>query len=220
MILQGTPEWRQQRCGKLGASKVGEALARTKSGWGASRANVKAMLVAERLTGTPQETFVNAAMQWGTDTEAQARAAYEFFHDLDVELAAFIDHPAIAMSGCSPDGLVGIKGLVEIKCPNTATHIEALLNQDNKNKYRSQVQWQMAVTEREWCDWVSFDPRLPEHMQMFVRRVPRDDEYITMLEKEVAVFLDDVAETVENLRRSYSPLGSQFKASLDATEAA
>ena len=205
MIQQGTIEWRMQRCGKLGASKVGEVLARTKSGWGASRANIRAMLVAERLTGTPQETFVNAAMQWGTDTEAQARAAYEFHCDIDVALAAFIEHPRIAMSGCSPDGLVGDKGLVEIKCPNTSTHIDALLDQDDKGKYRSQVQWQMAVTGRNWCDWVSFDPRLPAHMQLFVRRVPRDDAYIMDIEREVAIFLDEVSETVERLRKLYQP---------------
>ena len=206
MILQGTPEWRQQRCGKLGASKVGEALARIKSGWGASRANVMAMLVAERLTGVPQETFVNAAMQWGTDTEAQARAAYEFFHDVDVGLAAFVDHPTITMSGCSPDGLVGTDGLIEIKCPNTATHIDALLDQDDKGRYRSQVQWQMAVTGREWCDWVSFDPRLPSHMQMVVRRVPRDDDYIAELEREVEIFLLEVEQTVAKLKAKYQPV--------------
>src|SRR5689334_1396302 len=135
MIQQGTPEWHAQRLGKVTASRLSDALAKTKNGWGASRANYMAQLAAERLTGQPQESFTNAAMQWGVDTEPHARAAYEFHTDATVEPVGFVDHPVIEMTGASPDGLVGADGLVEIKCPNTATHIETLLGSSAPSKY-------------------------------------------------------------------------------------
>ena len=145
-IVQGSPEWFAARLGRVTASRVADVVARTKSGWGASRANYAAQLVAERLTKTVAETFTNAAMQHGTEQEPVARAAYEFYRDADVTEVGFVVHPRIAMSGASPDGLVGADGLVEIKCPNTATHIETLLGGAVPAKYLCQVQWQMACT--------------------------------------------------------------------------
>lgn len=192
---QRSPEWYAARLGKLTASRIAEALATTKTGWGASRANVRAELVCERLTGSPADNYVNAAMQWGIDQEPAARAAYEFFRDCDVELIAFVDHPRIAMSGASPDGYVGRDGLVEVKCPQTAQHIETLLGESIPDRYRKQMLWQMACTGRQWCDFVSFDPRLPAAMQLHVQRVERDDKEIAKLEKDVELFLREV-ETV------------------------
>lgn len=203
MIIQGSPEWFAQRAGKVTASRVSDVIAKTKTGWGASRANYAAQIVAERLTGNVEPTFTNAAMQWGTDKEPQAREAYEFHAGVFVDQVGMIDHPRIAMTGASPDGLVGDDGLVEIKCPNTATHIETLLSGKVPAKYVTQMAWQMACTGRAWCDFVSFDPRMPEHMRLFVQRVDRDDALIATLESEVSAFLTEVSDTVTALTRAY-----------------
>jgi putative phage-type endonuclease len=200
---QRTASWYAARLGKLTASRIADALARTKSGWGASRANVRAEIVCERLTGVPTDCYTNAAMQWGIDTEPQARAAYEFLRDSTVELVAFVDHPRIAMSGCSPDGYVGADGLVEIKCPNTATHIETLLNESIPDKYRKQMLWQLACTGRTWCDFASFDPRVPPEMQLYVQRIHADAKALKDLETEALVFLDEAAEMERHLRAKF-----------------
>ncbi len=189
-IIQGSPEWHALRCGKVTASRVSDVIAKTKSGWGASRANYAAELIAERLTGVAAEGFTNATMQWGTDQEANARVAYEFMQDATVEQVAFVVHPSIADAGASPDGLVEETGLVEIKCPNTATHIDTLIKQEIPTKYVTQMMWQMACTGRQWCDFVSYDPRLPESMQLFVKRVARNEDMITDLEDAVRLFLE------------------------------
>lgn len=202
-LIQGSEEWHARRCGRVTASRVADVVAKTKSGWGASRANYAAELIAERLTGEPAERFTNAAMQWGTDHEPDARAAYEFFRDAAVVEIGFVDHPSIAMTGASPDGLVGEDGLVEIKCPNTATHLDTLLSQTVPAKYVTQMLWQMACTGRKWCDFVSFDPRLPESMSMFVKRVERDDKRIAELETEVAAFLEEISAKIEQLNSLY-----------------
>lgn len=199
-LIQGSPEWFAIRAGKVTASRISDLTARTKTGWGASRANYAAQLVAERLTGEPGETFQNAAMKWGTDTEPHARAAYEFQTDATVDEVGFIVHPRIELSGASPDGCVGDAGLVEIKCPNTATHIDTLLGREVPSKYIPQIQWQLACTGRAWCDFVCFDPRMPEAMRLFVRRVPRDDAMIAELEKQVVEFLSEIDITLRQLR--------------------
>ncbi len=203
-IIQGSPEWHALRCGKVTASRVADVIAKTRSGWGASRFNYAAELIAERLTGTTAEGFTSSAMQWGTDQEPMARMAYEFLHNVTVEQVAFVVHPTIQDAGASPDGTVGEDGLVEIKCPNTATHIDTLIAQTIPVKYITQMQWQMACTGREWCDFVSYDPRLPESMQVFVKRVARDEAYILELEKEVVTFLEnEVVAKVNSLRKLY-----------------
>jgi putative phage-type endonuclease len=192
MIEQGTAEWHQERLGKVTASRVADVIAKTKTGWGASRANYMAELLVERLTGNPTETYTNAAMQWGTETEPLARAAYEFLRDAEITAVGFVPHAKIIMSGASPDGLIAADGLIEIKCPNSATHIDTLLGGSTPGKYRTQMQWQMACTGRAWCDFVSFDPRLPAELQMFVRRVERDDKEIAELEACVVGFLAEL----------------------------
>lgn len=200
---QRSPEWFAARVGKVTASRVADIIAMTKSGYSASRANYMAELICERLTGEPAERFSNAAMQWGTETEPQARAAYSFLTDSDVVECGFVLHPSIADFGASPDGLVPDDGLVEIKCPNTATHIETLLTEVVPAKYVTQMQVQMACTGRAWCDFISFDPRLPADMQMWVKRVHRDDEAIKNIEAETVKFLGELAAKVEALRSRY-----------------
>ena len=179
---------------------MADVLATTKTGPSASRKNYLAQLVAERLTGTPAESFTNGAMQWGTDTEPFARAAYELKSDLMVDQVGFIDHPTIAMSGMSPDGLVGDDGLVEIKCPNTATHIDYLIGKKPPSKYVPQMAWQLACSGRKWCDFVSFDPRMPENLQLFIVRYVPDPGYIATLEQESVTFLAEVDALVNLLK--------------------
>lgn len=207
-IEQGSAAWHQLRLGKVTASRVAEVIAKTKTGYSASRANYAAQLIAERLTGDVAESFSNAAMQWGTEQEPDARLAYEFRHDVEVEQVAFVDHPTISMSGASPDGLIGSDGLIEIKCPNTATHLDTLRSETIPGKYETQMLWQMACTGRQWCDFASYDPRLPENMRLFVKRLPRDDARIAELEAEVSAFLTEIDATVAELTRKYGLPGA------------
>lgn len=190
--VQDSAGWRQARCGKLTASRLADAVARTKTGWSASRGAYMAQLVAERLTGIPVSTVTNAAMRWGSDTEALARAAYQFHTDQAVDEVGFVGHPKIAMSGASPDGLIGQEGLLEIKCPTTITHIETLAAGQAPGKCLPQVYWQMACTGRRWCDFVSFDPRLPEDLKLFIVRIERDEAAIADYEAMVEDFLGEV----------------------------
>lgn len=203
MIEQRSPEWYAQRLGKATASRIADVVARTKTGPAASRMNYAAELVVERLIGTPAPNYVNGAMQWGTDHEAEALALYAEWQGVLVQPAEFVDHPEIVWSGASPDGYVDDDGLVEVKCPNTATHIETLLGGAIAGGHVVQMQWQMACTGRAWCDYVSYDPRLPASMRLHVRRVDRDVSHIIELETEVAKFLDEIAERVERLGSLY-----------------
>jgi putative phage-type endonuclease len=203
MIEQRTTEWFAQRCGHLTASRIADMMARTQKGWGASRANYAAQLIAERLTGVAESGFTSAAMQHGIDTEAAARAAYGFMQDVEVVEAPFVLHPRLAWSGASPDGFVGDDGLVEIKCPNTATHITTLRGGEIPDKYIKQMQWQMACTGRNWCDFVSFDPRMPVEMQLHIQRVNRDNDLIAEIESAAIGFLDEIAATVAELEAIY-----------------
>jgi putative phage-type endonuclease len=202
-LIQGSEEWKLARCGSLGASRLADAVARTKTGYGASRANLMAELLVERLTGLPTEGYTNAAMQWGTEKEPEARAAYEFRSDVDVVQVGIATHPSISGTHASPDGLIGEDGMLEIKCPNTATHAETLLGDEIAGKYVTQMQWQMACTGRKWCDFVSYDPRLPESMALFVKRVQRDDVLIATLETEAKKFLAELDAKVSELRARY-----------------
>lgn len=201
MMDQGSEEWFTIRIGKVTASRVADILAKTKSGYSTSRDNYMAQLVCERLTNQKAESFTNAAMQHGTETEPLARAAYEALKDVLVDEVGFVPHPSIKMAGASPDGLVGDDGLIECKCPQTNTHIETLLSQSVPTKYFTQMQFQMACTGREWCDFVSFDNRLPEELQLFVKRVPRDDVYIKIMEAEIVQFIAELDEKIEKLMK-------------------
>lgn len=192
------------RLGKVGASMVADATAKLKSGgWGASRANLMAQLVAERLTGCLTETYVSAPMQWGIDTEPEAREVYAMMTGAEIERVGLVLHPGIDGGVASPDGLVGDNGLVEIKCPNTSTHIATLLGGSIDGAYVKQMQWQMACTGRQWCDFVSYDPRMPEDMRLHVQRVKRDDDMIRQLDSDVAAFLRELDETVARLVSRY-----------------
>jgi putative phage-type endonuclease len=200
VIEQGSAEWHQQRLGKVTASRIADVMAKTKTGYSASRANYMAELLVERLTGQPADRFTSAAMQWGTENEPAARAHYEMLTDSRVESVGFVPHPEIAQSGASPDGFAGDDGLVEIKCPNTATHIDTLLGAEIEGKYIKQMQWQMACTGRKWCDFVSYDPRLPMHLQMNIARVMRDNKAIAEMESEIIVFLLELERKDDELK--------------------
>ena len=201
MMDQGSDEWFAIRIGKVTASRVADIIAKTKSGYSTSRDNYMAQLICERLTNQKAESFTNAAMQHGTETEPLARAAYEAFKDVLVDEVGFVPHPSIKMAGASPDGLVNDDGLIEIKCPNTATHIDTLLSESVPTKYFTQMQFQMACTGREWCDFVSFDNRLPEELQLFVKRVPRDDVYIRLIEAEIVQFIAELDDKINKLMK-------------------
>jgi hypothetical protein len=163
-----------------------------------------AELLIERLTGRAADGFVSAAMQWGKDTEEDARHAYEFWKGVTVETVGFVPHPTIAMAGCSPDGLVGGNRLVEFKCPNTATHIDYLLTGQISKAYQLQMDWQMICTGREGCDFVSFDPRLPEGMKFFVLEMPAPPKaWVAELEGEVKTFLAELDAKEAALRERY-----------------
>lgn len=200
---QGSDEWLASRAGKVTASRIGDVMAKIKSGEAAARRDYRAQIVAEILTGRPQESgFSNAEMQWGTETEPLAREAYEVKEGALVEQVGLVIHPTIDRSGASPDGLVDEDGLVEIKCPKTATHLQYLIDGVAPSKYQLQMLWQMACTGRAWCDFVSFDPRLPDDLQFFKVRFPRDDKRIKEIETEVKAFLGEVDATIQQLRKA------------------
>ena len=200
MIEQGSEEWFRQRLGRVTASRIADVKSS-----GAGRKNYMAQLIAERLTGNIPESYTNAAMQWGTDTEPLARSHYEFMNDVVVKPCGFVDHPKIKMAGASPDGELPNNGGIEIKCPNTATHLDSLLSDSGKPpmKYQHQMNWQMACTGWDFIDWVSFDPRLSEKHQMLVIRFERDDTTILDLEEQVIEFIEELEfklNKLENLK--------------------
>lgn len=205
MIIQGTPEWYAARAGKVTASRISDVIAKIASGKpSALRATYMGELLCERLTGVCEPGYVSPAMQWGTDNEPLARAAYEYDRPgLEVLEVGFVDHPEVFMSGASPDGYVGDDGLIEVKCPNTATHIDTLDSGGVPTKYLGQIQWQLACTGRQWCDFVSFDPRLPPGLRLFVKRVPRDASLILSLEHEVTAFIRELDAKVARIRSTY-----------------
>jgi putative phage-type endonuclease len=196
---QGTPEWHAARCGRLTASRIADIMRKTKTGVSKMRATYAGQLIAERLSGVQEETYTSAAMQHGKDTEDQARAMYAFMHDVQPQTVGLVIHPRLEMAAASCDRLVGDNGLIEIKCPNSATHIETLLGAEIDPDYVKQMQWQMACTERAWCDFVSFDPRMPGDMQIHVQRVPRDNELIAELEREAVSFLAEIDDRIARL---------------------
>jgi len=210
-VVQGSEAWFAQRLGRVTASRLSDVLAKIKTGEAAARANYRAELVAERLTGKSVEGFTNAAMKWGTEAEPLARAAYEAETGLLVAEVGMVPHPTIAMTGASPDGLVGTDGLLEIKCPETKSHIATILSGSVPSQYLPQMQWQMACTGRAWVDFVSFDPRMPSDMQLYIKRIPRNEELIADYEKEVRAFLAEVDSTVTQLvewRNAAHPLAA------------
>jgi putative phage-type endonuclease len=198
-LEQGSIEWKMSRLGKVTASRISDVVAKTKTGYSSSRANYMAQLICERMTNEFQESYTNSAMTHGVENEPFARAAYEAKTGNMVDQVGAIDHPTVPMSAASPDGLVGDDGCLEIKCPNTATHIDTILGDEPAKKYYDQMQWQMRCADRSWCDFVSFDPRMPEHLQLFIKRIERNDRYIAELEQEVIQFLAEVDDKVKKL---------------------
>jgi putative phage-type endonuclease len=204
MLQQGTSEWRQARCGSVGASDAPRVVRRTKSGYSADRDNLMAEKVIERLTGAPFEPFKSAAMLQGTAREPDARMLYEMVRGVEVEEAGLTPHPKIEGSHASPDGYVtGISGLIEIKCPLPAAHLDTLLTETISNDYLVQMQWQMACTGRDWCDYVSFNPDFPARMQLWVKRIPRDPKHIGELEGEIRIFLRELQLRLDRLSSRY-----------------
>lgn len=196
---QRTPEWFAQRLGLVTASRIADVMAKTKSGPAASRANYLAQLVTERLTGQLTEGFQSPAMAWGTEQEPHAIAAYSARTGVLVDEVGFIRHPTLE-AGASPDGLVGEDGLIEVKSPNTATMLEYIEDRAIPTRYRLQIQWQLAVTGRDWADFVAFDPRLPDHLQLLVIREPRNTDLILEITAEVERFLAEVNRKVNHLK--------------------
>ena len=186
---QGTEEWKLARLGKVTASRV--SAARAKKGT-ATRADYIADIITERLTGSPIESYTNAYMEWGTANEPLARAAYEIKTGIWVEQVAIVNHPTIPNFAASPDGLVWTDGLLEIKCPKTSTHLNWMMKGTVPSEHKNQMLAQLACTERKWVDFVSFDPRLPEHLQLFVARFQPDPKDIKDLEQDVMTFLMEV----------------------------
>lgn len=199
-MLQRDADWLALRAGKFTGSRFADLLATTKTGPSASRRNLIATLACERLTGTCVEGYQNAAMLRGVELENEARVAYEAFRGELVIEEAFIPHPTLPNCGVSPDGIVGSDGLVELKCPAAmAKHLDALLNADHVREYYCQIQGQLFVTGRAWCDAVSYDPRWPEHLRLAVTRVPRDEPFIARLEAECIKAEAEVCALVERL---------------------
>jgi putative phage-type endonuclease len=199
MIEQGTPEWFAARLGKVTASRISDVMAKTKTGPAASRKNYAAELLLERVAGQRKDGYTSAAMQHGIDTEPLARLAYSIQRGVEVEEVGFIDHPEIKRTGASPDGLVGIGGTLEIKCPNTATHFEWAIAGVVPPEYVLQIQWQMACAGREWADFVSYDPRAPEGKQLYIRTVARDDKLIEEIANEVIKFDGEVEALIASV---------------------
>lgn len=200
IIEQGTDAWYEARLGKATASRFKDVLAKLGTGKeSAHRKNYRAQLVVERLTGRRAERFTSAAMAWGTETEDLARLSYTLATTNLVEEVGFIQHATLA-AGASPDGLIGLDGCIEIKCRLTANHIDTLKAGHMPPEHMAQVQGQLWLTGRKWCDFVSFDPTLPENAQLFIERIERDEEYIANLEAEVTAFLTEVDQDVEFLR--------------------
>ena len=200
MIEQGSTAWKMERLGHITASRIADVLAIVKTGEAKGREKYRWELVTQRITNEITEGYTNEAMAWGTATEPQARIVYEMKNEVFVEQVGFIKHPALEWVGASPDGLVEAAGLIEIKCPNTDTHLQTMLADKAPNKYVPQMQMQMWVTNREWCDFVSYDPRLPDDLSYFCKRVNRDNDFIAKMEVEVKKFLEEVAYTLTVLK--------------------
>ena len=198
-LEQGTDEWKRARLGYVSASNLDAVMAKGKSGEAVTRKNYKTRIVAERLTGDIGDSYSNAAMEWGVQTESQAAMAYEVAKETLLDKTGFWKHNQIQWLGCSPDRLVENDGLVEIKCPNTTTHIDYWLAKKVPSEYVKQVQGQLWVMEREWCDFVSFDPRLPEKNRLLIVRAYRDEKFIKQMQQEVDQFLNEVEALIIKL---------------------
>tara|TARA_R110002020_G_scaffold279104_2_gene494491 strand:+ start:3934 stop:4551 length:618 start_codon:yes stop_codon:yes gene_type:complete len=197
-IEQGSDEWLRLRLGKLTASRFADVISKGRGNAPSkTREAYMYQLAAEILTDAPQDSFTNKAMEWGNECEPRARAAYEIVSGNNVEECAFITYSE--WIGVSPDGLVGDDGLLEIKCPNTVTQIKRVLANKPPAEYMAQIQGQLWVSGRKWCDFVSFDPRIDTDADYFCIRVERDEEYIKTLESKCNIFVEDLKALIEKL---------------------
>ena len=197
---QGSPEWLAARAGKVTASRINDVMAAKST---AAYRDYRAQIVAEILTGVPQESgFINDYMQWGTKQEKFARVEYEMLCNWTVDEVGLVLHPTIEQGAASPDGFVSTDGLVELKSPKTSTHLQTLVDKKQPRQYENQMLWQMACTGRQWCDFVSYDPRLPEDLQLFVHRFDRDEKRIEEIEAAVKQFLTEVNEMIDKIKET------------------
>lgn len=201
MNEQGSDGWVKDRCGNVTGSRITDVLAKPMKGSKESttRRNYKAELVSELLTGRVQEGFVSWDMKRGTELEPFARADYEVERGVTITNVGFVKHPTLARCGASPDGLIEKDGLVEFKAPKTANHLDYLTAGIVPMEYRPQMLWEMACTGRQWCDFVSYDPNMPERLQLFIKRFERDDVRIAEIEQEVIKFNAEIDEIIANL---------------------
>jgi putative phage-type endonuclease len=203
-MIQGTDEWRQARVGSVGASDAPKVVRRTKTGYSADRDSLMAAKVLERLTGVPVEVFKTQAMLQGTAREPEARLLYSIVKNVEVEEVGIVLHPSIKGAHASPDGLIETGGLVEIKAPMPAQHLDMLINGVISNDHFVQMMWQLSCTGREWCDFVSYSSDFPSKMQMVIKRVHRDETLIRDLEREIAMFIKEIDRKIAELSRRFA----------------
>ena len=197
---QNTPEWICQRIGMVTASRMADVMSMLKKGGESQkRKDYKAEIVCETLTGRASEHYVSPAMEHGIETEPLAAAAYEIKQGVELEPGGFWAHDTISRWGASPDRLVGDDGIVEIKCPTTATHLDYLLGGVVPEEYIPQITAQLACTGRKWCDFVSYDDRLPAQYRLFIKRYERDEAKIKEAEDAVLTFLEEVTAILQRL---------------------
>lgn len=209
MLIQGTDEWRLARCGSIGSSDMPRLTRKVKSGgWSADRDQLMGEKFMERLTRVPHQGFKSAAMLQGNEREPIARLTYELIRGVEIVEVGLVRHPSIEGAHASPDGLIGDHGLVEIKCPLPAAHLEALDNEKIPPDHMTQMQWQMACTDRAWCDYVSFNPDFPATMQLWVRRVARNQYDIDSYTIEAKRFIRELEDRIERLTRRYGRLAA------------
>jgi putative phage-type endonuclease len=198
---QGTAEWLNARRGKITASRIADVMDFLKKGGeGASRRNYRIELMAERLTGRSEDHYVTPEMAWGSEYESRARAAYEVSAGVMVDQVGFVLHPIFDYAGASPDSLVGEDGGLEIKCPKTSTHLKWMMAGEVPEEHQGQMYWNMLCCEREWWDFVSYDPRLPRGLQIFTKRLERDEARINQIEEAVVAFNGEVEDALKPLQ--------------------
>jgi putative phage-type endonuclease len=196
-VGQGTEEWLALRAGLITGSRISDVMA---GGAGIIKEKYRVQLAIERITKKPVPMdFKSSAMIKGNDDEPLAREHYEFMNDVDTEQVGFVFHPTLSRAGASPDSLVGDDGLLEIKCPNMGTHVNYLLSKKIPKNYLDQMQWQMACTGRQWCDWVTFCKEMPIHLRVLIIRVNRDEQRIAELEQAAFEFDGGIEQLIIKL---------------------
>jgi hypothetical protein len=216
MVDQGTMEWRQERLGRITASMCKHTIAKTKTGWSSSRKDYMMQLLAERLSGTPEDFYVTKSMQWGMDQERYGRLRYQDLQGYDVEEVGFIQHPWLKNCGASPDGVVSSRylpsvGLVEIKCPNTSTHVENMARDGHDQQYEAQMTLQMLCTKASWCDMVSYDPRLPAPLDICINRYYLDLVFAKELQDGIKVFEEELNDNVLKFVAKFPDVELQYR---------